>query len=544
MRRHLTTLHLLLLAFGLAAMVAVSTSAGIYHAGRQVQRQTRQLMENGLPSLLAAVRLQEILPEFRLQRRDGDVLLPPAADFTVAVQRFRHQLRIEDQRDISFAGEDVLLEQMAAQLDHLVALAEAQRRRPRLAAEAATAYETAWAKLQTSCKRFHRLNEMGMARARTTLTHTAAEEEASVVISLVGILLLWSLSAAALTWSIARPLATLTAQVRDWPGSGRPASLPLAPWTPLEIRRLGEVFAQVTAAIDLETTQRRQAQTQLEAALEREHTLSRHLAETNLSLDEQVRQKTAELAAALSALQERDHARSSFLAAVSHELRAPLAVITGASRTLLDLRGRLKPDEVTRLTTSVVAEADHLSALLSDLLDVARKDAGSFRIQPEADVDLGPLASSVAASLEPLFAQRAMRLQVALPAGLAALSADPERVRQVLRNLLENAAKYAPAGSTVTLSARQQSGDGPERLEVTVDDEGDRIPASAHESLFTAFERGGAYHLESGGTGLGLAVARQLVEAHGGRIGVADRPGGGCRFWFWLPLPSAGDVTT
>jgi two-component system phosphate regulon sensor histidine kinase PhoR len=231
-------------------------------------------------------------------------------------------------------------------------------------------------------------------------------------------------------------------------------------------------------------------------------------------------------------LRELEGLRQDFVANVSHELRTPLSLIKSAAETLLD-GGKNDPAALNRFLEIIDKHANRLTLLIDDLLLLARLDSG------RVDLDLQPLLLRGAAqeSLDDfaLVAQaRGVTLENATPSGLSA-QADPERLRQVLSNLIDNAIKYGRANGRVTLKGRALP-DG--RAELSVHDDGPGIPLEAKERVFERFFRvDKARSREQGGTGLGLAIVKNVIQAHGGDVRVESTPGVGTEFFLTLPGP-------
>jgi len=225
---------------------------------------------------------------------------------------------------------------------------------------------------------------------------------------------------------------------------------------------------------------------------------------------------------------EAERLRSSLLSSVSHDLRTPLAVITGAASALLQPEPALAPGARRDLLETISEEAQRLNRLVRNLLDMTRIASGAIHVAREWQ----PLEEVVGAAIGRMDdALRGRRLDVELPADLPLVPIDAVLIEQVLINLLENAAKYTPAGSAIVLSARPE----PPGVVVEVADRGPGIPPGQVDKIFEKFyrlPREGA----GGGAGLGLAICRGIVEAHGGRIWVENRDGGGAIFRFTLPI--------
>jgi two-component system sensor histidine kinase KdpD len=228
---------------------------------------------------------------------------------------------------------------------------------------------------------------------------------------------------------------------------------------------------------------------------------------------------------------ETERLRSTLLATMSHDFRTPIATITGAATTLLDESAAVPSAERRDLLETIREEAERLGRLVRDLLDLNRIESGALVVHKE----WCPLEEMVGAALartEEMLAGR--EAQVCLPKSLLGAEVDPVLIEQVLTNLLENAAKYTPAGSPIEIEGQAVSGG----VEVTVADHGPGIPPADLERVFDKFHRlAGDAHVP--GTGLGLAICRAILAAHGGRIWAENRPDGGARFRFFLPAAGA-----
>ncbi len=241
------------------------------------------------------------------------------------------------------------------------------------------------------------------------------------------------------------------------------------------------------------------------------------------------RERLRGLAAEAAALRRADALKSALLAAVSHDLRTPLAAIVATAGNLLAEDVAWTARERHDFAAAIEGEARRLDRLVTNLLDVSRIEAGGLR--PRLGwYDLGALLDEVLGHSRHLLARH--RVVVAAADDLPPLALDYVQVAQVLVNLLENATKYAPAGTTVCLGTRRVA----DEVVVTVMDEGPGVPAGAGDRLFAPFYRAGEPGRGPHGTGLGLAVAHGFVAAHGGRIWAENRPGGGACFAFALPL--------
>jgi PAS domain S-box-containing protein len=218
--------------------------------------------------------------------------------------------------------------------------------------------------------------------------------------------------------------------------------------------------------------------------------------------------------------------KSQFLAMVSHELRTPLTSIKGFASTLLADDVEWDIPSYRRFIEIIDHESDKLRAFIDDLLDVALLQRGEFPVI-QASLHMAELLREAQSQLQLLVSKHTLVLDV--PDTLPPIHADKGRIVQVLTNIVDNSAKHSPAGTPIILSARQQGA----WVEFRVTDSGKGIPPDKRESVFEAF-----YQLQSGkkGVGLGLAICKGIVEAHGGRIWVEDTPQPGTTIVFTLPI--------
>jgi len=241
--------------------------------------------------------------------------------------------------------------------------------------------------------------------------------------------------------------------------------------------------------------------------------------------------------AARDAALQASHTKSEFIANISHELRTPLQSILGFSE-IGRLRARQEP-RLAELFDDVHGAGRRMLSLVNDLLDLSKIENGPEQMAPER-LDLRPLVAETARELGPLLDARRLLLERRVGGEDLVVMADPQRLQQVLRNVLANAIKFAPEGSTVLLLAGHDM-DGQVRVDVL--DRGPGIPPAELESVFEAFVQSSATKNGAGGTGLGLAICRRIVEAHGGRIWAANREGGGAVISLTLPAARFGDTT-
>ena len=235
----------------------------------------------------------------------------------------------------------------------------------------------------------------------------------------------------------------------------------------------------------------------------------------------------AEIDSAIDELKAEERRKTQFVSDVSHELRTPLTAIRGAAETLLD--GDVDPDDQQRFLSTIALEAERLGRLANDLLTLQRIEGATGEL-PIRQVDLRLAADRAAAMLEPLLEDREVTLTVNGRAPL--VLGDLDRLQQVVLNLVDNASRFVGAGGHVVVELTAEG----DRAVLSVIDDGPGIPESDLPRLFDRFYRADTSRTRaSGGAGLGLAIVRAIVTAHGGRIEAANMPGGGARMTVVLP---------
>jgi signal transduction histidine kinase len=225
-----------------------------------------------------------------------------------------------------------------------------------------------------------------------------------------------------------------------------------------------------------------------------------------------------------------DRMKSEFISTVSHELRTPLTSIKASMALLLAENDGLG-EESTELLLVSKRNADRLVRLVNDILDVSKIEAGRLQLDLK-DHEVATLCGDAIAGLEALARKVGVTIRTAIADGLPRVHADSDRVVQVLTNLLSNALKFSPRGTTVELQALRRGA----AVVFEVRDCGPGIPTEFRDKLFTKFAQADRARREQEGTGLGLAISRALVLAHGGEIWVESEPGKGAAFFFTLPL--------
>ena len=244
--------------------------------------------------------------------------------------------------------------------------------------------------------------------------------------------------------------------------------------------------------------------------------------------------RQAKAQAVLEVEAETERIRSTLLASISHDLRTPLAVISGASSSLAESGERLSAEDRHALAKSLFAQSRELSDHVAKVLQMTRFEMGTINLEREW-TSFGEVAGSALSRLNERMA--AHRLIVELPNDLPLIRVDAGLVEQALVNLLENGATHTPPGTVVRLSAQRNNGE----LVVSVVDYGDGLPDGDVEQVFAKF-----HHRAAGGTGggmgLGLAICRAIIRLHGGRVWAERVPGGGAAFHLTLPIEAAPTV--
>ena len=264
------------------------------------------------------------------------------------------------------------------------------------------------------------------------------------------------------------------------------------------------------------------------------------LAVANASLFEELQRNNRELAAANEKLRQLDRLKSQFLSVATHELRTPLSIILGYNSMLAEsLEDRLNDDEKETLREAIGA-CKRLIRLVNSMLDISQIESGKMRLQ-FAPADLRRIVSSVVALFHNEARTREISLAMEVPSRVPRLQLDSERIEQVLVNLVGNAMKFTPAGGAITVSLRSRD----QQVEVAVADTGAGIAPEDQAHIFDEFAqiRRRRGHKQAEGAGLGLAIARRIVEAHHGVLSLSSQPGKGSTFRFVLPVQASHTTT-
>lgn len=271
-----------------------------------------------------------------------------------------------------------------------------------------------------------------------------------------------------------------------------------------------------------------------------------------LSRDREFRRLEQDFNRMIGRLGEIDRLKGEFLSSISHDLKSPLASMQEVQNLLLDGTAGPLTERQERLLRLGARSGERLSSMISQLLDLARMEAGAIRMRRTRE-DLAAIAREVARRARPAASEdeATIRLRTELPERLP-FDGDASRLAQVLENLLANAFRFAPEGSEIRLHGSTPDRPPPDvpaeawesvangrpdgrRILVSVEDRGPGVADEHKEAIFDRFVQAGPSPRAGGGVGLGLAICREIVTAHGGRIWVADREGGGSAFRFLLP---------
>jgi signal transduction histidine kinase len=248
-----------------------------------------------------------------------------------------------------------------------------------------------------------------------------------------------------------------------------------------------------------------------------------------------LQEKNRQLEDSFARLKELDRLKSNFLATMSHELRTPLTSVIGYSEMMLEGLGGPLTSEQKEYLGIIMEKGENLLQLITSILDISKIEAGRVRLIL-AEVDPAQMMRDAVATVLPLARKKGLRVSCE-PGDLPRIHCDREKLRQCLVNLCQNAVKFTPAGGTITVAASVEPG---ERLAIRVQDTGIGIPPEHRERVFDVFYQvDGSSTREYGGAGLGLAIVKSFVEAHGGKVGVAARDGGGTVFTLALPIRPA-----
>ncbi len=338
----------------------------------------------------------------------------------------------------------------------------------------------------------------------------------NVVIITIVVILSGILATALLTRQITTPLKSLVTVARQVAGGDLTASV--KPMTHDEVGQLTTVFSQMTDALQERDVAVKQAYRELE--------------QLNRTLEQRVRHRTSELQAANEKLKELDHLKSTFVSVVSHELRTPMTSIKGYVENLLDGLAGALTEKQTRSLDRVKHNIDRLTRMINELLDLSKIEAGRL------ELNLSPLAlanivEDIVESSQASARDKSITLHNTVDPSLPLVMGDPDKLSRILINLVHNAVKFTAPGGHVRVEANTHD---TQHVEIAVIDDGKGIPQQEIDKIFDKFYWSKSTPVESRGAGLGLSIAKNLVELHGGAIRVESVLGEGSLFAFTIPI--------
>ncbi|HEX3865804.1 MAG TPA: ATP-binding protein, partial [Gemmatimonadaceae bacterium] len=364
--------------------------------------------------------------------------------------------------------------------------------------------------------------------------HRAETYFLTVMGAMLGAIMLSFVTASSFAGRVTEPLERLVAALRGFAADGRPIEgLAISPESPREVETLLADMGTITQRLAMSTDA-------LGSAIAEKDGANAELSQLLAQLDELVRARTRELAAATVRAEDASKAKGRFLATMSHELRTPMNGVIGMLRAVS--RGPLTADQRMQLHVAQDS-AEALLGILNDILDYSKIEAGKLTLET-AEFDLHLVARDVIELLTEKAAQRGDRLRLDLAADVPQwVRGDPTRLRQVLLNLVDNGLKFTKDGAVdVRISGAGAPAPDQLAINVAIIDNGIGMSAAQAARLFTPFTQADESTTRRfGGTGLGLAICRDLVELMHGRIGVESTPGGGSRFWFTIRLQRASE---
>ena len=259
------------------------------------------------------------------------------------------------------------------------------------------------------------------------------------------------------------------------------------------------------------------------------------LDQLNQTLERRIQDRTSILQATVEQLQELDRLKSAFVGIVSHELRTPLTPIKTLVENLLDGVGGSLSEQQHHYLSRIQANADRLTRMLNELLDLSKIEAGKTELRPTV-LSIQELIADVLDVLQPLAQQKSITMEVTSLDGIPKVHADRDKLYEVLANLVDNAIKFTPSGGRIQIGTKVLND---RYIRVEVSDTGCGIPEEDLPKIFDKFYRVHSLSSNHAGAGLGLAIAKGLIELHGGTIGVESTSGKGSHFYFTVPYATS-----
>lgn len=259
------------------------------------------------------------------------------------------------------------------------------------------------------------------------------------------------------------------------------------------------------------------------------------LDQLNQTLERRIQDRTSILQATVEQLQELDRLKSAFVGIVSHELRTPLTPIKTLVENLLDGVGGSLSEQQHHYLSRIQANADRLTRMLNELLDLSKIEAGKTELRPTV-LSIQELIADVLDVLRPLAQQKSITMEVTSLDGIPKVHADRDKLYEVLANLVDNAIKFTPSGGRIQIGTKVLND---RYIRVEVSDTGCGIPEEDLPKIFDKFYRVHSLSSNHAGAGLGLAIAKGLIELHGGTIGVESTSGKGSHFYFTVPYATS-----
>ena len=259
------------------------------------------------------------------------------------------------------------------------------------------------------------------------------------------------------------------------------------------------------------------------------------LDQLNQTLERRIEDRTSILQATVEQLQELDRLKSAFVGIVSHELRTPLTPIKTLVENLLDGVGGSLSEQQHHYLSRIQANADRLTRMLNELLDLSKIEAGKIELRPTV-LSIQELLADVLEVLQPLAQQKSITMEVTSIDGIPKVHADRDKLYEVLANLVDNAIKFTPSGGRILIGTKVLDD---RYITVEVSDTGCGIPEEDLPKIFDKFYRVQSVSANHAGAGLGLAIAKGLIELHGGTIGVESTSGKGSHFYFTVPYATS-----